>query len=88
MNIRDGRQYINAQPTGLCAGHALIDPNDAQNSLLYLILQDQPPRPCGFLMPFGNPMPIAQAQQMCILQWIQSVIASGGGVSDAGGGGG
>ena len=80
MNIGNGQQYINMHPTGPCASSApLIDPNNAQNSLLYLILQNQPPRPCGVLMPFGNPQPIAQAQQTCILQWIQSVIAAGGG---------
>jgi hypothetical protein len=80
MNVGNGQQYINAHPTGPCATFApLIDPNNAQNSLLYLIVQDEPPRPCGFLMPFGMPSPIPQAQQTCILQWAQSVISGGGG---------
>ena len=79
-NIGTGQQYIDAHPTGLCAtSNPLIDPSDAQKSLLYLILQDMPPRPCGVLMPFGMQTPIPQAQQTCILQWAQSVIAGGGG---------
>src|SRR5215831_12295730 len=36
-NIGNGQQYINAHPTGACAtSNPLIDPGNAQNSLLYL----------------------------------------------------
>lgn len=80
--IGTGQQYIGAAPTGACAGHPLIDPNNAQNSLLYLILQNMPPRPCGLQMPFLQ-SPFSQTQQACVLEWVQGVLASGGG----GGGG-
>ncbi|HEY3595763.1 MAG TPA: hypothetical protein VGL13_17875, partial [Polyangiaceae bacterium] len=85
-NPGDGHQYIGAQPIGVCAGHDLIDSANPQNSLLYLILQNQPARPCGQLMPFGQLVPIDPAQQACVLQWIQGVAAGGAGGSTGAGG--
>jgi hypothetical protein len=84
-HIGTGQQYIGAEPTGACVGHPLIDPSSAENSLLYLILQAQPPRPsCGQLMPYGSTTPIAQTQRACVLTWIQTVLAGGGGNADSG----
>jgi hypothetical protein len=50
----------------------LIDPNNAMNSLIYMKLQTTPP--CGSKMPSSTVVPFTDADGMCVLNWINSVI--------------
>jgi hypothetical protein len=48
----------------------IIDPKHPTSSLLYGKLQPQPA--CGSQMPYARP-PLSDADQQCILDWIEKV---------------
>jgi hypothetical protein len=73
--LGDGHQLVNARAQGsFCVGTmpppVIIDPHNAENSLLYNKLQTQPV--CGPEMPYLRAQLSPQNQQ-CILDWIRAV---------------
>jgi hypothetical protein len=86
-NLPSVQAQVGQSPmAGVCAGTpgiVVIDSTTPTNSLIYQALGTPP---CGLPMPYGGGA-LSSDQKACILSWLQSVPAGGGGNPDASTGG-